>query len=158
MSNDACETNFSKGIFVVGNSRTVVAARATTITVNTGNTSSLSSSFLCDEPVTAYQVLAAFGASVRPADVTDSTHAENIVGLALTDCLAGEAVEVVSVGRVNFAGWSWSDTLPVYLGLTPGSLAQDDPEISEGATFSIRLGIVRDNTSIDLNIQQPILY
>lgn len=145
-------------IIVIQKERKVIVSKGSIINVSSGTTSSLSSEFVCSEPVLAYQVLAAFGSSVRPADITDITHVENIIGLALSDCAAGESVGVVTTGRVTFAGWNWDDTLPVFLGLNPGEILQDDPEASEGATFSIRLGVVRSPTTIDLTIQQPILY
>jgi len=150
--------NSPQGLVVANKQQRITVSRGSVITVQQGSASSLSSPFTCSEDVTAYQVLAAFGASVRPATVTDLTHAANVVGLALTDCLAGDEVEVVTSGRVTFSGWNWNDTLPVFLGLTPGEIVQDDPEAVEGAAFTIRLGVVRNPTTIDLNILQSVLY
>lgn len=138
--------------------RNVIISQGKVITVNTGNTTGLSSPFTCAEAVSAYQILAAFGSEVRPASAANLSHATNVVGIALSDCQPGESVDVVTHGRVTFAGWNWDDSLGVYLSTVPGELVQDDPEASDGATFSLRVGTVRDPDTIDLQILHSILY
>ena len=138
--------------------QTIRVQKGSVITVNTGDVSALRSPFLAGVTINPYQVVVAFGMTVRPADVTDLTHAPNVVGISTTFANPGDSVEVVTAGRISFAGWSWDDSQPIVLGLTPGSIAQDDPELTDGAVFSIVLGNARDSDTIDLNIQQPILF
>lgn len=147
------------GITVDSNvSKQITVSKGTIITINTGNVTALISPFVCAEDISAYQVVAAFASSIRPATVTNVLHAENVVGIALSDCLAGDSVDVATAGRVVFAGWSWDDTKHLYLSDIPGEMVQDDIDQVDGATFSLQMGIVRDATSIDLNPQMPILY
>lgn len=149
----------NEGVFVDQDCGKVLVSQGSIITINTGETTALVSPFTALEDITAYDVVVAFGSGIRKATVTDISHVTNVVGIAITSALSGESVNIVTHGRVSNPAWSWDDTLPVYLSHVPGELLQDDNEaLVNGALFSVRVGNVRDSDTVDVNIQQDILY
>lgn len=152
-------TQSSSNVTVIRDTSNITVTGGTPVFVNNSAVvPALTSPFTAGEAIQAFDVVVAFGNVVRRATVADVTHVGNVVGIALASASIGEAVNIVTHGRISNPAWSFNDALPVYLSSLPGQLVQDDVDQVDGATFSIRIGTVRDPDTVDVNIQPDILY
>lgn len=63
---------------------------------------------------------------LAPADCTDMTQVDRVLGIALQSAQAGGSVNVQLLGEVDFNGWNWTLNAPVFLGRN-GALTQTQP-------------------------------
>ena len=140
------------------NSNPVQITQGQSITINTGDVSAIRYDFTAGEDIQAYDVVVAFGDMVYRASAAIPNHATNVTGIATSAALTGQSVSITTHGRVVNNGFSFDSTKLIFLDTNPGQIIQDDIEGLSGAAFTIQLGVVRSSTTIDLKIQQPILF
>jgi len=85
----------------------------------------------------------------------DITHANRLVGIT-TGAVVTDAEALIQIfGEVTEPSWNWNTALPVYLGAN-GNLTQTPPA-APSAHFSIVVGFPISNTSLFVNIREPII-
>lgn len=86
------------------------------------------------------------------ASTTDLSSAFAVTGISLNSALAGDMVEIVVYGEVEFSFWNWEVGKFVYVG-QDGHLTQEAP--TSGYVLIIARAI--SSTRLFVNIQTPIL-
>lgn len=86
------------------------------------------------------------------ADSSNTNHAYALAGLTTQAVSAGSIVQVQSSGSLTEQSWNWTQDEPVYVG-NNGMLTQTPPATG----FICIIGIPINNTTLLINIQQPII-
>lgn len=86
------------------------------------------------------------------ADCTQSTHALSVVGITTNAVTTGNTTLVSVTGKVEHLGWTFTQGMPVYLGLN-GQITQALPLSRE---FTKIIGIAVSPTIINLQLQPAI--
>lgn len=108
-------------------------------------------SFPAGATVLAMYVVRASGGNLYPVDTSVSTHAEQVVGVALqSTSTVGASVSVRLGGSVNDPGWSFSEG-PVFCAAS-GALTQSPPTTG----WLLQVGVALSATTVNINIEQPI--
>jgi hypothetical protein len=89
--------------------------------------------------------------TISYADSSNLDHLGKVLGIIVRSVLAGERVEVIRGGLLEFEGWSWNINLPVYL--AENGLLTQNPS-SEG--FSQIVGFAESPTGLFVNLREPI--
>lgn len=160
MGNVVLIENSSSKIVVATTNNPIIVTSGTIVNINvpTPGSQQLASVFTANSTISSYQVLAAFASTVVPASASNLNHVGNVIGISLTGAGVGSGVNVVTNGLITNSAWSWDDTKPIFLDVISGGLIQDDPEPSDGAVFTLQIGSVVNPTTINVEIQYPILY
>jgi hypothetical protein len=85
------------------------------------------------------------------ADSSNLDHLGKVLGIIVRSVLAGERVEVIRGGLLEFEGWSFDINLPVYL--AENGLLTQNPSI---AGFSQIVGFAESPTGLFVNLREPI--
>ena len=86
------------------------------------------------------------------ADSSNVGHLGKVLGIIVRSTLAGQRVDVIRGGLLEFEGWSFDTDLPVYLA-TNGLLTQNPAS----AGFSQILGFAESPAGLFVNLREPIL-
>lgn len=97
-------------------------------------------------------VCAAFSGLVKYADSRDVTGAMSVLGLSLHAAEDGAPISVANSGEVIEPSWSWTQDLPIFVGLD-GVLTQQPPDTG----YQLVVAIATSSTSALLSIKQPIV-
>ncbi|WP_043004853.1 hypothetical protein [Comamonas testosteroni] len=97
-------------------------------------------------------VCAAFSGLVKYADSRDVTGAMSVLGLSLHAAEDGAPINVANSGEVIEPSWSWTQDLPIFVGLD-GVLTQQPPDTG----YQLVVAIATSSTSALLSIKQPIV-
>lgn len=89
--------------------------------------------------------------TVSYADYTEPTHAGKVFGLTITAADDGDILEIKRSGSVDFNGWDFDTSLPVFLGEN-GLLTQTAPTTG----FSQIVGFAEIPTRLFLNFREPL--
>jgi hypothetical protein len=90
--------------------------------------------------------------SVSYADTTNITHAGQVLGITLNAANDTEEITIIRAGLMSFEGWSWDETLPVYLAEN-GLLSQNASVLG----FSQIVGFAESPTDLFVNLREPII-
>lgn len=85
------------------------------------------------------------------ADQTNAAHINKVLGITTSAVNADEIASIVRGGEVTEPSWSWTVTLPVFLG-TNGLLTQTQPSTG----FSLIVGFPVATTKLFVSIREPI--
>lgn len=90
--------------------------------------------------------------TVTYANQSDLTNLGKVIGITLTSASMGENVDVLLFGFIEFNGWSFDVSLPVYLN-NNGLLTQTPPSTG----FSQIVGFAETPTSLFVSLREPII-
>ena len=93
----------------------ITVSSGTTVNINSGNISAVTSPFVAGEAITAYDVVIAIGNELFRASAANVTHVSNVVGIALQSAITGDSVDVTTQGRVTNSGWNFNSSQLVFL-------------------------------------------
>lgn len=103
-------------------------------------------------PVSGHTVLTLNAVGlVLPADPTDPTHANGIVGISTGAAAEGETASVATSGLLTHSGWTFTPGLPVFIGVA-GVITQTPPV----AAWQKAVGVALSATSIVIELQPAI--
>lgn len=114
--------------------------------------SSFELSRMTAEPLTDARVVVAVGAVyVRAARGCWPDDAELLLGVC-EQSIAGDVVDVIRLGRVRSARWSFEEGMPVYCGLA-GELTQHPPLTM---AWWVRVGVATAPDEMLVDMQAPV--
>jgi len=90
--------------------------------------------------------------TVSYADATNLSHLGRVVGISLNAASDGDDVEVLIFGYIEFNGWNFDISAPVYLS-TDGLITQTQPTTG----FSQIVGFAESPTRLFINLREPII-
>jgi len=90
--------------------------------------------------------------TVSYADATNLSHLGRVIGITLNAASDGDDVEVLIFGYVEFNGWDFDISAPVYLS-TEGLVTQTQPTTG----FSQIVGFAESPTKLFINLREPII-
>lgn len=91
------------------------------------------------------------GGEAAYASADDAATANACIGITTGAALEGDEVVITTMGKLVEPTWTWTEALPVYLGLN-GLLTQTVP--TSGCL--VELGIATTATELEVRIQSPI--
>jgi hypothetical protein len=96
-------------------------------------------------------VISNLDGTIDYADATNLDHLGKVLGVIVRSVLTGEKVDVIRGGLLQFEGWDWDTSLPVYLA-QDGLLTQTPSAVG----FSQILGFAESPTGLFVNLREPI--
>jgi len=97
-------------------------------------------------------VIGNLNGTVSYADATNLSHLGRVVGITLNAASDGDDVEVLIFGYIEFNGWDFDISAPVYLS-TDGLITQTQPTTG----FSQIVGFAESPTRLFINLREPII-
>lgn len=88
------------------------------------------------------------------ADSDDLTHLNKVLGVTKTAAAAGDEVEVISLGEIEEASFSFTPDQPVFVSAGGSGLLTQTPPTSG---FSLRIGHALSATKVFIKISEGIL-
>jgi hypothetical protein len=96
-------------------------------------------------------VIANVDGTIDYASASNLDHMGKVLGIIVDAVLEGRKVDVIRGGLLEFQGWSWDVSLPVYL--AENGLLTQNPT---GAGFSQIVGFAESPTGLFVNLREPI--
>jgi hypothetical protein len=96
-------------------------------------------------------VIANVDGTIDYASASNLDHMGKVLGIIVDAVLEGRKVDVIRGGLLEFEGWSWDVSLPVYL--AENGLLTQNPT---GAGFSQIVGFAESPTGLFVNLREPI--
>lgn len=100
--------------------------------------------------ITSNSVVAATTGGVMNPALATSTEVPAIVGIAFTSATSGNPITVMTEGQITDALWSWTPGLPLYCGLTGGTLTQTAPATDAVVVVGVALSATVINVQIGM--------
>lgn len=97
-------------------------------------------------------VAAAFNGKAKYADNSDTSTANNVLGMTVGAAAQDASVVVQQSGELVEPSWSWEEAKPVFCGAS-GVPTQIPPT----SGFSLVIGVATSPTSIAIGVKQPII-
>lgn len=86
------------------------------------------------------------------ADSTILAHAFKLIGISLEALTTGQSTQILTDGSWSDGSWNWDTSKPIWLGVD-GVLTQTPPNTG----FIVQVAIATTATSIDFEIQEPVI-
>ena len=107
--------------------------------------------------VSQYQVVRSTGDNTAaPATNANTTHGDDVLGIAMTAAGVGEEFEVRAQSTINNPSWNWAPLMPIFLG-ADGAMTQVPPTAPASA-FALQVGHSMSATKILVWLGTPLYF